>query len=362
MALLKCFELVSGQKLFIERFGDVTVDQREQIETKLYSDCLTHNHHNFWNTLRNWLHAGFDDTPYVWLILHTTQPFVTAKARLARWNGLDNAARLLVLKDIHQESENREHKRNNGCAKPHRIPDTLQLQREVMDTGNATKLLRIIPKTAIEASSASMSGQYALICDRYCKHVMRGKREDFIDTLFGFLVNPPMTSATSWEITYDEFTAKVKELSPLYCHETRIFPTKYLGQPGPAAITYNNQLFVEKIREIEYHTVITKAVQDFLIAKQTILEEFRNYEVSEESYRNDERELLANVFDPTYAKALRNVSEIIRDSQSFYDDVTASESPEFPPFLGRPSRSFRNGLLHMHMDDAKKKLRWRLGQ
>ncbi len=75
VAVKKCYELRQGQKLLIEELGDITIENEQQVEIKHYADSLTDGHHNFWNTLKNWMDDGFDHTPYSSLILHTTQEF-----------------------------------------------------------------------------------------------------------------------------------------------------------------------------------------------------------------------------------------------------------------------------------------------
>jgi hypothetical protein len=88
VAVQKCFEMTSGQTVLIERYGDVTIDDHEQVETKHYSDPLTDNHLNFWKTLKNWMQDGFDATRYASLLLCTTQQF-GANAKIAAWNETD---------------------------------------------------------------------------------------------------------------------------------------------------------------------------------------------------------------------------------------------------------------------------------
>ena len=71
VALERAFMLEEGQKLWIEKFGDVTVSGHEQVETKQYSDSLTDSHPNFWNTLKNWLLPSFNPAGYIHLTLLT---------------------------------------------------------------------------------------------------------------------------------------------------------------------------------------------------------------------------------------------------------------------------------------------------
>jgi len=72
-AVQKCFEMISGQKIVIERYGDVTVAASQQLEIKHYGDALTDSHLNLWKTLKNWMRDGFNETSYSALMLCTTQ-------------------------------------------------------------------------------------------------------------------------------------------------------------------------------------------------------------------------------------------------------------------------------------------------
>ncbi|WP_197461745.1 hypothetical protein [Acetobacter malorum] len=54
VAIDYCHTLEKTDVLWIEAFGDVTVQGRDQIEVKEYKDNLTDGHENFWKTLNNW--------------------------------------------------------------------------------------------------------------------------------------------------------------------------------------------------------------------------------------------------------------------------------------------------------------------
>jgi len=77
VAVLKCFEMVAGQKVIIERYGDVTLGDQEQMELKLYNQPLTDSHLNFWKTLHNWMRDDFNEDSYEALVLYTDPSYVT---------------------------------------------------------------------------------------------------------------------------------------------------------------------------------------------------------------------------------------------------------------------------------------------
>ena len=361
IAVQKCFEMVSGQKVLIERFGDVTISDSQQVETKLYSEPLTDNHINFWKTLDNWMHDAFDDGPYSSLILCTTQAF-GEHAIIGDWNDATSSRRLEILETIYKQAEEREAQRKKeGGAGDKGIPESLLLQRRVLDAAKRNKLLRIIEKYIIASCSPLLDELYSRISDQYCKGILNGKRHDFLNSLLGFVVSPGVIHGSNWEITYTQFDLKVGDLKSLYCRETRIFPTKYLSTASAAAPkveSYQDRLFVKKINDINYGGVVAQAIQEYIGASRTVLEEFKNYEVPPSRHTNYEQEVIG-VFQARYRSAARNVSNVINNSKDFFDQIVAEDSPSFAGF-DKPPRSFRNGVIHMNCDDPDKNLKWRL--
>ena len=104
VAVSKCFDLDEGQVLVIEKLGDVTIEDVVQIEVKCYIDSLTDGHKNFWNTLTNWMDAGFDQAKYQSLILYTTQEF-GPKSNISKWNQFNVQERLKFLETVNAEFE-----------------------------------------------------------------------------------------------------------------------------------------------------------------------------------------------------------------------------------------------------------------
>ena len=361
VAVQKCYEMVAGQKVLIENRGDVTIPDSQQVETKHYSDDLNDNHPNIWKTLRNWMQDDFYPEPYTSLILYTTQQF-GERAIISKWNDAPSQERLEILKAIHRQAEERELERQNKASdvKP-KTPDVLLLQRFVLDLSRRDKLNQVVKRFVIEACSPTLPELHTFIKQRDIKGILDGKKGDFLNELIGFITQPQAPKEQSWEITYDRFDKKVGDLTNLYCRETRAFPRKHFDSaklPDAHQMdTHCDHAFVRKIRDIEYPTVIPKAVMDYLGAVQTINEEFKNYEVPPSRTENYANELV-DIFETRYRVASRKCMDIIADSQNFFDEVTVEEPREFEGF-DRPPMAFRNGLLHTQLNDDVK-LQWRL--
>jgi hypothetical protein len=363
VAVEKCYEMVLGQKVLIECQGDVTIPDSQQVETKFYSDALTDNHPNIWKTLLNWMQDGFDPTTYSSLILYTTQQF-GERSTISEWNGLILQQRIEALEGINRLAEERElerHKKAPGGQS--KIPDVLSHQRFVLDALRRSKLHQVLERFAIEACSPNLSELHTIIKQRNIKGILEGKKDDFLNALIGFITKADEARGKNWEITYEEFDEKVGDLNTLYCRETRVFPKKYLdcSQPQNAQQLkdQHNYTFVRKIRDIEYHEVVPKAVSDYIAALRTLHEEFKNYEVPPQRTKNYAEELI-ELFTIRYRKACRGCIDIIKESKDFLDDTTAEEPRSFEGFDDRPPLSFRNGLLHSQLDDEDKNLKWRL--
>ena len=359
VAVQKCYEMIAGQKVLIESLGDVTIPDSQQVETKFYSEPLTDNHPNFWKTLRNWMQDAFDATPYLSLILCTTQQF-GEQSTISDWNSSTLQHRIEILEAINQHAEERQKKSSNAKLK---IPEVLSIQRFVLDSSRRIKLNQVIEKIVIEACSPTLPELHTIIKQRYIKGVLDGKKDDFLNALIGFVTKSNESRGANWEITYEEFDKKVGDLITLYCRETRIFPRKYLtnSQPPDAQQLKKHQsyTFVQKIHAIEYPEVVPEAVSDYIATLKTVQDEFKNYEVPLSRTENYAEELV-RLFNQRHRVASRDCRDIIQDSKTFFDNITAEEPRGFEGFDERPPLKFRNGLLHAQLDDNDKKLHWRL--
>lgn len=362
VAVQKCYEMFEdGQKVLVETQGDVTKMGEEQIEVKQYSDSLTDNHLCFWKTLKNWMQDAFDPKPYNSLILFTTQEFAS-RATITDWNDKNPTERLEILEAILKKSEAEHIKRiiktDEGKSKPN-PSEALKFQRVTLNQNSRNKLKYILERFYIEASSPRLPDLYKRIKGQYLKGILEEKQDNFLNSLFGFVTKPNIQEGLNWEISYKAFCAKVGELTEIYRKGTRIFPTVNIsGLDEQKKEEHAKRLFVQKIHDIEYSEVIPDAINDYQKAIKTIRDEFKKYSVPvtrTEKFTND----IVRKFETTHRLHSRNCSEVVRDSQNFFDKVMLDTPNSFPGFDDTPSE-FRNGLLHSELDDENKNLNWRL--
>lgn len=351
VAVDRCFDLVGGEKVYIEKYGDITISDREQIEVKQYNDKLTDLHENIWKTIDNWLQEGFDQGKYKGLILFTTQEF-SEKSLLKGWNDKSKDEKESVLEEIAEKYKNRKKK----------SAETEALVDRVLFPTTKNKLRDILDRFQIYDSSPKDYEYFNRLKEKHGKGVLSSKREEFINGLLGFLVAPREDGNTGWEVTYEEFSQQVGALTSQYSSGTKIFPKKYFGRsPSKKEMTDSQKhLFVKKIEEIEYAEVVEVAITDYINTNNTINEELSKYAVNKAQYEEYEIELL-NFYKPKFRTYLRkaNASNVLEKSKDFYDEVTGADPQVFNSFYDTPI-SFRNGMLHNLADDEDKRIVWKL--
>lgn len=361
VAVAKCYELKESQRLLIEELGDVTIEGGQQIEVKQYSDSLTDGHHNFWNALKNWSDDGYDHTPYASLILHTTQEF-GPEATIAEWNDVSAENRLELLLAINNKFETAYKKAKKIDSK--RMPSAvLKHQRYVLDSQRQTKLKTIIGKVWIEAKAKGLPNLYEELKQDRIRGlgILSSKKDDYLNSLIGFVCRADKTAGEHWEITYEMFEAKLGDLYATYNNATIRFPRKHfapreLEEYGAAC----DDLFVKKIRDIEYPEVICKAIHEYEATMATLDEEFKMYAVDPtvvESYCSE----VVDRFGADYNIALRKCTDEVEDSKNLFDKTIGSPASSLPGFGDTPD-GFRNGLLHQRMNIPEADLKWRLSK
>ena len=347
IGLNKCFSLVSGERVYIERYGDISVSNGCQIEVKNYSDELTDVHENIWKTLKNWLHPNFDPSLYKSLILLTTQYFGTSSS-FFKWNILESSQKLTILNDIYDQYS----KRNKKSETTEKILDY------VMSDKNKVKLKTIIDKFVITTGCSNGDELFNQIKDEHGKGVFPENRDDFINSLLGYIISPPVADKSGWEISFENFSAELAKYTDLYRTKTFIFPTR--KNVNFDINQYNEHMFVQKIKEIEYEDEVPHAISDYVQTNDIIINDLKKHTIPPTVYEtyNDN---LADIHNQEYRAAKRHCSKdnIIDASQDFYDEIFRKPVPPFANFSMTPL-FFRNGIIHGLIDDNNRNLKWKL--
>jgi len=359
VALNQCFHLSKSESLWIERFGDVTTSDI-QIETKQYADNLTDNHPNLWKTLKNWCDGSFDHAPYSKLVLLTTQS-IGPQCQLQKWNDAGAADRVSILEAIWNAAEKKFEavRGKKPQAKPSGV---LTIQRELMKASNRQKLLEVIGRVLISSDSEGMHELWDKMKYLWGKGVLEAKRQAFLEGALGAIINPKIIKG-GWEITFDSFDATIAELKRTYGRGTLIFPKKYqvsVAKIGQDEVDLHQEKnFVKKIVEIGYQgKILSRAISNYLYANDTVLKDFKEYEISPESCQSYV-DTLVGIHETKLRSAKRNMgSDQVGASQTFYDDITGADAQPFPGFDATPV-DFRNGVYHM-LADEKDEIVWRL--
>lgn len=350
VALESCFQLTEGEKLYIEKYGDITISDSKQIEVKNYSDDLTDLHENLWKTLGNWLQGGFDPTNYKDLFLLTTQNYST-ESTLKDWNSKNKSEKMQLLKDIVANYEKRKKKDQNREAQV----------KNILSEDNHEKLNSILEKFQILDSSPIGEDLYSKIKDTRASHILTENRNDYINSLLGFIIAPESVASNNWEISYEAFSQRIQSLTEQYCTQTKIFPQIQKTISSDEIIEKKTHLFVKKIEDINYSEVKNDAISEYIKTNHLILNDLSKYSIPKSIYDSYEQDLLA-VYNPKYRKAKRNISndnEIEKRSKDFYDEITGESSQPFANFNNTP-HYFRNGFYHSMADDDAQDIKWLL--
>ena len=357
VALDRAFMLEEGQKMWIEKYGDVTVSGQAQIETKLYSDSLTDSHSNFWNTLKNWMHSSFDHSSYRYLTLLTTQP-IGPLSKFLEWNDALTHRRLEILSEILVDSETRYQASQKAKSASIKMPQSLVLQRNVMDATQTAKLAEIVPKILIASDSPKILELRKRIFDIHGKPILRGKSNEFLNDLMGYLISPA-TAQNGWEVSFDAFISEVAIVSARYHRGTWVFPLKNIAPTTDQMDLQSEKMFVTKLHEIEHQEAVSEAIQNYIFASTTVLEELQSYAVPPEFYKTYESNLKKTHLTKHRLAKRQLAGDAIVASQNFYDALTGESPQSFPRFDQTPVE-FRNGVFHMLADADSDDFQWKL--
>ena len=363
VALEYCLKLEKGKRLWVEVYGDVSLEDVAQVEVKLYADTLRDGHTNIWNTLNNWLNKAFDRGAFERLVLLTNQEF-SPTSTLTQWNSCTAFERFDLLNTIYDAAEKRFSK-----SKTTEPSESLKLQRSVMDTSLRDDLMEVLEKAVFITESPSLKDKLHDFQVQHLRVIRESKLQSFIDDILGFIGSSRFIE-TGWEITCEEFTEKFTELTARYMKHSSIFPEvdagaldQYIDLDEIA-----DRPFVCKIREINGDARIKQAALQLLIANEVIDELYRDSLATPFDVKRYQKNHLDRHLDGRQGAMLDCMDEECQDrlkrlSLKFFLQQHAAQVVAFKTFEDT-TVDFRNGIYHMladaQSDDESRAFYWRL--
>lgn len=369
VALDYCFQLSPGQSLYIEKYGDVAIKDDgsydgEQgkdvsVEIKMYADELDVNHHNFLNTLYNWMEDDFDFEKYQTLIIYTTQK-IAKKSPLQGWNSKKVEERDKIVTGNFNKylTDNKAKIEDKDASKYKTIKKNARQMQRVLRTD---KLSSLLERVVIVDSCKNLEQAYEGLM-KYAKVTTENLQETFINSLLGFIISPK-NMKNGWRIDYDKFTAQVQLLAVEMAPQSITFPDApdVTVKDGE----YDDSLFVQKLKQIDSDR-ITDAVMDFAKTTGLLAKEF-DRPSAEKNLADYQTELLQiyNLKHEIAVGELAMKGEVTNDhvkiaSRVFYNQMLlAARSPQFAPF-GVTKPYFSNGMCHYMANDNEQNIKWLL--
>ena len=271
IALEKCFEMQNDESIWIEKYGDVTNSNGEQVEVKDYQKNLTDLDHNVWKTLKNWLDDGFDISHYHSFILLTTQT-ISPTSKFIDWNNKNKDEKLESLNSIKEKFDEQKKKSiekktltvSKSTKEKKEKPDETQiLLNKVFDSSKSDKLLSILEKFTIQSEAENDETLYKRLVETRTDGILEEKRDEFLDSLVGYIIKPEITSG-GWEVKNKEFRQKTKSLIETYTSTTKVFPKIEISPITDDVIESPQSIVIQEAanREISAQAVLKRMLEN----------------------------------------------------------------------------------------------------
>lgn len=350
VALEKCFELLESQTLYIEIYGDVTVEKEIQTEVKHEQGYLSNLSHSFWKTISNWLDEDGSSRflSYKELVLLTTQK-LSADTLFKDFNEKNFESKLIVLNEIYIDYLSKEGTKSEK---------TLKYLQNVMDPSKRGKLKILLDKFILVTEAPSYKEIYERLCQTYTSFLSQGKEQSCVEALIGYVHNE--IAQSNGKINYESFTDKKRTLNEQLMSSTFTFPAIYVNyKPSKEEELKALEMpLVKKIHDIDYYEDVgLEAIQHLYRQRKTVSEEMQGYESRDYDIYEDD---LKNFHQSEYRLCSldSNESTQIKDSKKFYNRVLASPATQFKNYIDTPI-FFRNGYLHELINEDENMV-WKL--
>ncbi|MGB2784001.1 MULTISPECIES: hypothetical protein [Psychrobacter] len=333
VALEKCLELTEDQTLYIEIWGDVTIEDDSQVEVKHEKGSLNNLSQSFWKTVSNWLDNDKFKS-YSELILLTTQK-LNENSLFKGFNEKCVESKIKVLEKI----------QNDYSTQTVKSDTTLGYLTTVMSASKRDNLRIVLEKFSLITEAPSYTEIHERLCQTHASFLSDGKDKSYIKVLTGYVHN--QIAQSNGEIKYEEFTEEKRRISQQLISKVLSFPATYVSyQPSEEEEAKALELpFVKKIYDIEYDDEISiEAIEHFYRQRKTVSEEMQGYE--NRDYRSYE-DNLRNQHKAEYRLSSLDtkIETQIKDSKRFYLKFLATPASPFQNYNDTPV-FFRNGYLH----------------
>lgn len=382
VALDYCFNLLPGQSLYIEKYGDVAIKNdggfdKEiagiSIEVKLYADELGVNHHNLLNTLYNWLEDEFRFEEYQHLIIYTTQP-IKKNSPLVGWNGKTKEERFKIVNDVYSKylKDNKQKVDDKDASKYKTIKENARLMRRVLysvmkedgtidEDASKKHLCELIKRVIIIDSCKNLEMEYEGLM-KYAKVVKDNLQDSFINCLLGYIISP-RNMKNGWRIDEKSFTNQVQIIAQEMAPQSLTFPDALYISVNDS--DYEDALFVKKLRRIDYKQ-ITEAIIDFAKTTGLLTGEF-DRPSAEKNLANYQEELIRlyklkydNAMDKLYNEDKLTDEKVKIASRIFLRDLLlTTHGIKFEPYAVTKS-FFSEGMCHYMANDSEQNVKWLL--
>ncbi len=370
-ALKFCFEMKTGQTLYIEKFGDLAVKADAStgclsVETKHYADKIHLLHHNIINTLYNWAESNFHQEQYSKLILITTQEIRDNDELLKLGKGNKNQLYQSITDALKAEANRireklEEKKKDNPKAElSGEQKKTVQQLNFLCEEKQKAIMVSIIEKWEMHTGCSDYRGLYEDILNQYASMLEGRKRELYIDGLFAMIINPSVVQ-NGWSIKREDFEKRQQELNADFSAKTIAFPS--IGEPSEEETTgLGSSLFVEKLRLVKLENEIAKAIHDYVKTNNLIMKEIKGRPVRDaglEKYKENLRSLFESQYNAHTADFTFDPNQnIFKSSQKFYYAMqNACLQVKMEPF-NTVDVYFAKGVLHILADDKTLDVKW----
>ncbi|MCM1142552.1 MAG: hypothetical protein NC453_28615, partial [Muribaculum sp.] len=331
-ALHACFEMNEGDKVYIEKYGDVTTISPQgstQVKVKKRGSYLSEYSDEIWNTIYNWLVGDISWKDFSSLILLTTQKVYKGKV-WDEWNTMNQTERVLKFKEL-------------LSGKPKLSSNKKQLLQSISSLLNDEDLKLFVKKIFISTTDDTLDSWYNKLGNRILG-VPKLRKKECLNELVGFLANKGLEQK-NWVITYTDFHDHLEHLYQTMIETTTEFPK--LIDVNPDIDDYQEKRFISKLKEIHYddNDVLSLATLEYVTAiEHPLLFSVEPYRIAQlENYETN----ICGAHTAHFRKArLECGDDVYKSSQIFYESFKGRPVENFGTFTNTPIR-FRNGIVQI---------------